>query len=243
MTDQDQPVIKPGEGFFKVEASERVVFLPAGPTAQIIAQRFRAKKKRTRPYPAKLFRLKKNNLNIDIVGPAMGAPVAGMVLEQLIAGGAKKLIFLGLAGSFVPDLKIGDLLVVKEAISDEGTSKDYLPEKNPPIANEELLNKLCENLLRNKIKFKIGKVLTTDAFFRETASKLNFYQKQGAQAVEMELSALYTIARFRGIKMAGMVIISDEHFQEEWKAGFKSPKLLLSLLRAGKLAIEVLAQS
>ena len=241
MTNSDQPIINPGQGIFKIRVAERIIFVPVGVCLRLLALRLRAKKTKKRAYPAQIYRLKEEK-EINLAGPAMGAPVAGMVLEQLIAGGARRIIFIGLAGAISPNLDIGDLLLVNEAISDEGTSKDYFPEKNPPRADDQLFSRLNQELEKTKKKFKIGKVATIDAFFRETPKKIKQFQNQGAIAVEMELSALYTIARFRKVALAGMVIISDEHKDNQWKTGFTSPKLLSSLIDAGKIARKVLSQ-
>jgi len=238
----ERVVVEPGTGFFKVQASERVLFLPAGPMARIFAARFLARKKKTRPYPARVFRLKRRSREIDLVGPGMGAPVAAMIVEQLIAGGARKIIALGFAGAIAPELHIGDLLLVSEAISDEGTSKDYFPEKNPPLASAPLLASLQAELIKAGEKFTTGKVFSTDAFFRETMSKVERFREKSALAVEMEMSALYSLARFRKVELAAIVVVSDEWADREWKSGFKSPALLLKFLKAGGLALEALSQ-
>jgi len=238
----EKVVVEPGTGFFKVQASERVLFLPAGPMARIFAARFLARKKRSRPYPARVYRLKRHSREIDLVGPGMGAPVAAMIVEQLIAGGARKIIALGFAGAISRELHIGDILLVSEAISDEGTSKDYFPELNPPLPGESLMASLQSVLEQAGEPFKSGKVFSTDAFFRETMAKVARFREQSALAVEMEMSALYTLARFRKVELAALVVISDELVGEEWKSGFKSPSLFLKFLKAGELALQALSQ-
>ena len=238
----DEPIVRPGEGLFKVEASERVVLVLAGPTVRILATRFFARKKRTRPYPARVWRLKRNGHEIDLVGPCMGAPVAAMVLEQLIAGGAKQIIAIGMAGSLDPSLRIGDLALIKEAVSDEGTSKDYFPEQNPPLPSESLLSAASSELGQRGKKISACIGVSTDAFFRETRGKLDQFRAKGVRAVEMEMSALYTIARYRQVELLGMVIISDEHFGEKWHSGFRSPLILVNLLLAGEVSLAVLSK-
>ncbi len=243
MSDPDQEVIiKPGVGMFKVQASERVILLPAGPSARILAARFLAQRKSIRPYPSRLFRLKRQGVEIDLVGPAMGAPVAAMALEQLVAGGAKKIVMIGFAGSIDPALTIGDLILVKEAISDEGTSRNYFPEQNPPLASSALLSEAASELGLRGEKIQTCAVATTDGFFRETREKLARFREQGALAVEMELSALYTIAKYRQVELLGMMVISDELVGKDWKAGFKSPRILISLMHAGEIALAVLSK-
>lgn len=69
----------------------------------------------------------------------------------------------------------------------------------------------------------MGRVWTTDAPYRETLSKVTSYQHQGVLAVEMEMSALMTVAAYRGVKLAGLLVVSDELFNLTWHAGFKNP--------------------
>jgi len=242
MNSEDQAMIEPGIGLFQVQASERILLLSSGPTARILAGRFLARKKRTRPYPARIYRMKRNQVEIDLVGPAMGAPIAGMVLEQLISGGARKIIVLGFAGSIDPSLKIGDLVLVKEAISDEGTTQNYFPDLKTVLASEALLAATASEMGLRGEKIQAGNVVSTDGFFRETREKIERFRRQGAIAIEMELSALYAIARYRGVELLGMAIISDEMFGGKWNSGFKSPKLIWSLLRAGEMALSVLSK-
>jgi uridine phosphorylase len=57
----------------------------------------------------------------------IGAPVTCMVLEEVIATGAKEIIEVGIAGGIQPYLKPGDILVITGAKRDEGTSYHYYP--------------------------------------------------------------------------------------------------------------------
>ncbi len=68
--------------------------------------------------------------DISVVGPFMGAPYAVMLLENLIAWGADRIIFFGWCGSLSSDLKTGDIIIPEGAFSDEGSSAHYLENKN-----------------------------------------------------------------------------------------------------------------
>jgi uridine phosphorylase len=240
--DYQRSIVEPGEGFFSVKSAERVLFMPAGPFARIFAARFFAKKVRHRPYPAGMYRLKRSGKEIDLVGPAMGAPVAVMVEEMLIAGGAKKIIAFGFAGSIDPGLKIGDTYIINESLCDEGTSRCYDPEVKSAFASEPLTNALKQGFEAKGINYQVGKAMCTDGFFRETKDKLDAFKPLGARAVEMEMSALYTVGKFRGVEVTGMVVISDEHTGEEWKSGFKSPSMFLKFHSAAEVAVSVLSK-
>ena len=164
-----------------------------------------------------------------------------MGMEKLIALGANRIWVLGWCGSLQSQLKIGDLLVPTSALSEEGTSPHYPIGGIPPVAAEEL-NGMIENALnKNGRAFSKGGVWTTDAPYRETPEKVEFYQKRGLLAVEMEMSALMTLALYRGVKFGGLLVVSDELFNLKWHTGLSNPKLKRSSRYAGKLLVRLVA--
>lgn len=173
--------------------------------------------------------------DVAVVGPMCGAPYAVMVLEKLIVLGARKILFLGWCGSIQKDLRLGDLLVPDRAISEEGTSTHY-PISTPPRPSGLVFKAIEESLVAPSLPFHRGAVWSTDAPYRETREKVLSYQKQGVLGVEMELSALFTVASFRKIDMGALLVVSDELGSLRWKPGFSSPKFNSSR----KIAAEIL---
>jgi len=173
----------------------------------------------------------------SIAGPAIGAPNAVTMLESLVANGAKRIIAVGCCGSLQSDLKIGELVIVAEAISEEGTSPHYRPDLYPPKADEKLLETIEKTADQKGWPARKGAVWTTDAPYRETCEKVKKFSSEGVLAVEMELSALFTVARFRNIKLAGVLAVSDELASLEWKKGFIEPDFLRASSRAVRLAL------
>jgi nucleoside recognition membrane protein YjiH len=47
----------------------------------------------------------------------------------------------------------------------------------------------------------------------------------------MEFAALAAVASFRGAKVAGLLVVSDELFAGKWKPGFLAPSFRLALRR------------
>jgi len=52
-------------------------------------------------------------------------------------------------------------------------------------------------------------VWTTDAPYRETFHKRDFFLKRGAICVDMEAAALFAIAKYRGVKIGGIFYAGD----------------------------------
>ncbi len=164
-------------------------------------------------YPNTNFFLLKSNILFFSGLPT--APATCMLLEELIALGIKKLVFVGLAGG-LKDIEIGDRLIVYEAIRLEGTSFHYFPNKDPAKPSKDLITKLYNYYQENEIKIHTGKICTTDAPFRETYELISQLQEEGVVAIEMEISAVYSVAQFRNIEAVAVVIISDELKNEQW---------------------------
>ena len=172
-------------------------------------------------------------------GPFLGAPQAVMGMEKLIALGAQRIWVLGWCGSLQPDLRIGDLVLPTTAISEEGTSQHYPVGEKIPRADEELSQMLDDALRKNGQSFVRGTVWTTDAPYRETPTKVKTYQQKGVLAVDMEMSALMTLAMYRAVRLSGLLVVSDELFDLKWHSGFKSPELKKSSRLAGGALLNV----
>ena len=71
----------------------------------------------------------------SVIASPMGAPMAVMLLEQLIALGARRLLYLGFCGALIPSYRIGDLFLPVQAVREEGTSYHYLPSDVVPCAS------------------------------------------------------------------------------------------------------------
>ena len=159
----------------------------------------------------------------SIVGPAVGAPYAVMVLETLIAWGAKKIIFLGWCGSISEKVKIGDIIVATSALIDEGTSGHYQDDDTPlAFPAKHMVTELNNALRQAGVNFHNGTIWSTDAIYRETGEKVKYFQRQKAIGVEMEISALFTVAKFRGADAAALAVVSDELASFKWRPGFKT---------------------
>ncbi|MFO7837374.1 MAG: hypothetical protein R6V83_12080 [Candidatus Thorarchaeota archaeon] len=89
------------------------------------------------------------------------------------------------------------------------------------------------------VAYHEGGVWTTDAPFRETFGKAARFSEQGGLAVEMECTALMSIALFRGIEFGALLVITDELFSGKWKTGFNTPEIQSTRERIAKVVTSV----
>ena len=161
--------------------------------------------------------------SVTVAGPVLGAPYAVMVLERLIALGAKVVLALGWCGSLQKDIKVGSLVVPTGAVKGDGTSRHYLPGHLQPAPHSGLCRLLQNHLQATEIPRHSGLIWTTDAFYRETAEQVRHYQAQGVLGVDLELAALFAVGQYRQVAVAGLLVVSDELASLTWRPGFRSP--------------------
>lgn len=154
-------------------------------------------------------------------GPAVGAPMAVMTMEKLIALGCRKLVVMGWCGSLVPELVVGDIFLPTWGQSEEGVSAHY-PLSARAAASETLSETLIASLAEANLQCCQGPIWTTDAPYRELPSKVKKFASQGIMAVDMEFSALCTVAAFRHIDISAVMLVSDELYHPIWKPGYTS---------------------
>ena len=197
-------------------------FLLVNPAEANYAAQFArsCKAERSFLYHSSLFVINQPEASFFLAGPAVGAPMAVMTLEKLIALGALNVVVLGWCGSLSQSLHVGDILLPTWAVSEEGTSNHY-PLHDRPHSSENLCT-LLKNILRPEFRVQEGPIWTTDAPYRETRDKVTEYGGRGILGVDMEFAALNTVAAFRGVEVAGAMLVSDELCQPEWQPGFLS---------------------
>ena len=233
LTPEESAIIDPRKGRTEVNVEE-TVFLFFSPRDFNIASNLLNldESLKRRLNFAKLYDLNLNGNRFSVAGPAMGAPIAIILMERLIAMGARNIVGIGSCGSLQKDICIGDYIIPAEAVIEEGTSRHYPLDDPIPKASERILEYLKCRCLSNNLNFTMGKVWTTDAPFRETIGKITKHQNQNVLGVEMEMSAIFTVGRFRGIDVGGFLVVSDELFTLKWKSGFGGEKYFSAMKAA-----------
>lgn len=178
---------------------------------------------------------------VAIIGKfGIGAPAVVVLLEELIAFGVKKFISIGTAGTLQKNIPIGSLMVCKKAIRDEGTSHHYLKRSKYIYSPKDITQKIIDSLQKYKLGYFVGTSWTIDAPYRETMTEARKYQKEGVATVEMEASALFSVAQYRDVEMGVILTISDSLADSEWKPKFHLEKVKKQLGIIYKIAIDVL---
>ncbi len=157
--------------------------------------------------------------------PGIGAPLSAAILEEVIAFGCKKFVACGGSGVLAKEIAVGNLIVVSEAIRDEGVSYHYLPPDREVAANKIALNSLTKELDHRGIPYLTGKTWTTDAPYRETPSKIAKRKEEGCLTVEMECAGMMAVAQFRDVIFGQILYGGDDLSGTNWdNRGWQSRK-------------------
>jgi uridine phosphorylase len=178
---------------------------------------------------------------LTLCGPLLGAPQTVMAMEKLIVLGAERVWVLGWCGSIQAQLRIGDFLIPTHAFSEEGTSVHYPIGGRTPQAEVALSRRIERCLRLRNLPVTQGALWSTDAPYRETPRKVKTFQRKGALAVEMEMSALMTLSIYRSVGLSGLLVVSDELFDLRWHPGFKDPLLKKNTVIAAQVLLDVVA--
>lgn len=183
------------KGITELVIPEICILDPDGDIEEYVIQKYNAKlNKAWACYHTKLFEFTHNDINVGIIGRAVGASFAVLLAEQLFASGCKLLLSMTSSGQLMQPMEPPYFILIEKAVRDEGTSYHYLPASQFSFLNNGLKKKLNGAFDNLGLKIITGSTWTTDAPYRETEEAINHYKSIGIHAVEMEASALYAFA-------------------------------------------------
>lgn len=151
-------------------------------------------------------------IKISSCSTGMGCPSAAIACEELINIGAECLIRIGSTGALQPGIEIGDLIISTASMKNEGTSRFYVPDCFPAVADFDLTRVLID--VAHEMQQELGYGLhyginaVDDAFYGETPEWIEKLSKLGCLNVDMESSAIYTVCHRRQCRGAMISAVS-----------------------------------
>lgn len=145
---------------------------------------------------------------ILVQATGMGGPSAAIVCEELVQLGARVLLRVGTCGAIDPSVKLGDLVVGRAAIGDDGTSA-ALGVDGRIDGDFELADLLVFNSGDHAVHD--GAVATVDLFYDPDGDARHAKLVElGALAIEMEAAAVYGVGARHGVAVGCLLGVTDE---------------------------------
>ena len=148
---------------------------------------------------------------VSVQGTGMGIPSALIYCHELITQyNVKKLIRVGSAGSYHPEIKLRDIVIAMAASSTSGINNSrFINSDYSPTANFDLLFKAATYAKSKGIAIKAGNVLSADEFYEDDSEAYKKWAQYGVLCVEMETAGIYTIAAKHNVQALSVLTISD----------------------------------
>lgn len=181
---------------------------------------------------------------LTIQSTGMGGPSAAIVLHELIELGVTRAIRVGTCGALDPTLRLGDLVVAREAIVADGTSA-ALGADRLTHADRTLADALVEQAERclsqtSERDYREGRIVSTDLFYEEDSARNVTWGQEGAIAVEMEASTLYAIGARTSVQVACILVVTDTFDEQGGRTRIEEEALVQGAEAMGSVAAAAL---
>ncbi len=189
------------------------VLLPGDPKrAKYIAETFLEDAKQYTDHRGMLgFTGAYKQVRVSVQTTGMGCPSAAIVCEELHMLEAKVLIRVGTCGGTSPNLDPADLLIAQASLARDGTTKQYMGEGNhTPIASWRVSRAAQDAARALKVPHVVGLISSDDSFYSVTSEEARgLFTTRGVLGIEMEASAVFTVATLRGMEAGCLTTVSN----------------------------------
>ena len=150
-------------------------------------------------------------IRVSVQTSMMGCPSAAIACEELAMLGAKVIIRVGTCGGVSPNLKPADLVIAQASLARDGTTRQYMGEGNhTPIATFRIVRAAEDAAREADMPHTVGLIASDDSFYSVTAEEARgLYTTRGVLGLEMEASAVFTVAHLRGMEAACLATVSN----------------------------------
>src|SRR5205809_2326184 len=155
---------------------------------------------------------------VSVQATGMGCPSAAIVIEELVQLGVKRLLRVGTCGGLQTDLALGDLIVAVTAVPADATARHLVgTDEHCPTASWGLVHGAVHVAKEMGQPMHVGPIVSSDLFYNPDEGQYERWSKRGVLAVEMEASALFTVAALRGVLGGCLLTVSDIVVEGEFK--------------------------
>ncbi|KEP27438.1 MULTISPECIES: purine-nucleoside phosphorylase [Bacillus] len=146
---------------------------------------------------------------VSVQGTGMGVPSISIYVNELIQSyDVQNLIRVGSCGAIKKDVNVRDVILAQTSSTDSQMNRvAFGPIDYAPCADFGLLKKAYDTAEAKNVAVRVGNVFTADQFYNE--KPLELMDQYGILAIEMETTALYTLAAKFGRKALSILTVSD----------------------------------
>ena len=149
---------------------------------------------------------------VSATSTGIGCPSAAIAIEELCNVGASHFIRVGSSAAFADGISPGDIIINTASMRCDGASAMYVEPGFPAVADHFLVRTFIDaaaDLAPDRgFATHVGINVSSDAFYAETPEWVERMIRQRIMNVEMESSAIFTIAHLRRVRAAMVCAVS-----------------------------------
>ncbi|WP_068782624.1 purine-nucleoside phosphorylase [Paenibacillus sp. GM2] len=148
---------------------------------------------------------------ISVQGTGMGIPTTSIYVNELISEyGVKNLFRVGTCGAMQEHVHVRDVVLAQASCTDSSMNRHVFGGYDfSPIASFPLLKAAYDNGVAKGLNLHVGNIFSSDMFYRDDKSIVQKLMDYGVLAVEMETTALYSLAAKFGVRALTILTVSD----------------------------------
>ena len=186
---------------------------------------------------------------ISATSTGIGSPSAAIAVEELARVGAETLVRVGSCGAIQPETDIGDLVITRGAVRQEGTSDEYVRPEYPAVADHAVVAALAAAAEELGHDYHVGITASTDSFYagqsregfegfraRGSEGDIRELQDAGVLNFEMEASAILTLANVYGLRAGAVCTVFADRTTGEFQVTGERRAAETASLAVAKLA-------
>ncbi len=161
--------------------------------------------------------IKYKDVELTFFMAAVGATRLASQIEDLKVNGVDTFIVFGNCGVLDKNIPDCSIIIPTKGFREEGTSYHYIDDDVCIPLNEKYKDLFISVLNEKGFSYTEGYTWTTDAPYRETKDKINYYRENGCVAVDMESTAIAAVCRFLNIDYFTFYYAGDNLDSIEWE--------------------------
>ena len=148
---------------------------------------------------------------VSVQGSGMGMPSMSIYVTELFSEyDVQSVVRVGSCGALTPELGLRDMVIASGACTDSSMNRirfeglDYAP-----VADFHLLRKAYDAAQEQSVRSRVGLLMSGDSFYHPRPELVSRMAEYGVLAIEMEASALYTLAAQHKRQALAICTVSD----------------------------------
>ena len=168
-------------------------------------------------YRTNVYVIKYKDVEITFFMAHVSAPRIADDIEELKLHGVDTFIIFGNCGVLDKNIEDCSIIIPTLGYREEGTSYHYVPASETIEMNPKYQDEFIDILKSKNFDYTKGYTWTTDAPYRETREKIDYFKEKGCVCVEMEGTAIAAVCQRLNLNYFTFYYAGDNLDSVEWE--------------------------